>query len=97
VEQYKRTLTHDERLSLFRFGIPDNNKRKVILKMLALDGDKCYREYEAVNNLMSADFKQFTHQMKVATSGLHFHFLTEHGEQELNFMLLCLKEHHGLE
>ena len=77
-------------IELFRFGIPDQHKRQVILKLFNLKSSTCHFDYEAIKNSVSEEFKEYTAQVKLASEELHYDFLSEYGKKELDFILMYL-------
>lgn len=90
-------LTFDEQKELFRYGIPDSHKRRIIQRYFKLNPKQCNYDYEAVKNSAGKEFLEFTAELKLVTKHLFYDFLTELGRSELEFILMYLHSKLGVQ
>jgi hypothetical protein len=89
-------MNFDDKKDLFRVGIPDSSKRRIILEHFDLKSRQCHYDYVAIKNSVGEDFLEFTSEIQLASQHLYFDYLTEFGKKELEFMLMYFNAKMGV-
>ena len=79
-----------DRKLVFRRGVPDSQKRKLLLDVFQLLPGSCDMEYDVVKKSCTQDFLQFTQEVQVVSDSLSYDILTKEGKAELEFMLMYI-------
>lgn len=88
--KHEEAKTLKQQKQIFRAGLPDKQRRAVILKHFNLQPVACEAKFSTIMKMQSEDFLEHTKKAQLASKMLEYHCLNANGLHQLEIILALL-------